>query len=161
MSDNPSFDEQADADAEVAEPDSDAEGGQIPVWRQPIGAPQWMQILLGCLVAGLVAVLGTVSHRSFIGPFPAGVVLALAMTLSMAVWVRGMAGYKALIAAAVVWVLCVQVLSMEGAGGDVLLVSMSTPVAWPWLGYLWTYVGVVLFAVAAFLPSRWLRRREW
>ncbi|WP_235915412.1 DUF6113 family protein [Puerhibacterium puerhi] len=117
--------------------------------------------LLGVLVRTLLAVvlgavlgaLGTVTHLTTWLGLPAGLVLALALTASTAVLTRAWAGYGTLLAGAVGWLVAVQALSVQGPGGDVL-VPATVP------GLVWTYGGLVVWGVAAFLPRRWFAARR-
>ncbi|MCA5892397.1 DUF6113 family protein [Isoptericola sp. NEAU-Y5] len=106
------------------------------------------RVPLAALLGVTIGVLGTVAHRAEWGDLPVGIVLALAITLSAAVLCRAWAGMSTLLASGVGWVVAVQMLSVEGPGGDVLVPAQT-------VGLVWTYGGLVLFAVTAFLPRRW------
>ncbi|WP_343035819.1 DUF6113 family protein [Isoptericola sediminis] len=110
----------------------------LVVWR----------LLLGLLLGAVVGLIGTVGHRMLWGDLPVGPVLGLALTLSAAVLCRAWSGVGTLLACGAGWLVTVQVLAAEGPGGDVLVPADA-------IGYVWTYGGLVLFAVAAFLPRRW------
>jgi hypothetical protein len=96
----------------------------------------------------LIGVVGTVLHRSSV---PWGMVLCLTAVLSSTVLVRAWAGLPATAGYAVGWLAAVQVLSLTGPGGDVLVPGGDG------LGYVWGLGGMVVIGVAAFLPSRWFR----
>jgi Family of unknown function (DUF6113) len=96
----------------------------------------------------LIGMVGTVLHRSSV---PWGIALCLAAVLSAAVLVRGWAGLPAMVGYALGWLVAVQVLSLSGPGGDVLVPGSDL------LGYVWGLGGMVVIGVAAFLPSRWFR----
>ncbi|PFG42483.1 hypothetical protein ATJ88_1145 [Isoptericola jiangsuensis] len=106
------------------------------------------RVLLALLLGGAIGLVGTLTHRSTWGDLPAGLVLALVMTLATAVMCRAWTGIGALLAAGAGWLVVVQLLATDGPGGDVLVPADVT-------GYVWTYGGLLLFAVAAFLPARW------
>ncbi|ANC30915.1 DUF6113 family protein [Isoptericola dokdonensis] len=106
------------------------------------------RVLLALLLGAVIGLVGTVTHRSTWADLPVGLVLALVMTLATAVLCRAWTGTGALLAAGAGWLVTVQLLATDGPGGDVLVPADLT-------GYLWTYGGLVLFAVAAFLPRRW------
>ncbi|MCK0116869.1 DUF6113 family protein [Isoptericola sp. S6320L] len=104
--------------------------------------------VLALLLGAAVGVIGTVSHRSEWAGLPTGLALALLLTLSTAVLCRAWSGTVTLLTAGAGWLVAVQVLSSTGPGGDVLVPAQV-------VGYVWTYGGLLLFAVAAFLPRRW------
>jgi Family of unknown function (DUF6113) len=104
---------------------------------------------VGALALGvLIGAVGTVLHRSTV---PWGMALCLAVVLTSAVLVRAWAGLPGVLAYAVGWLTAVQVLSLAGPGGDVLVPAGDL------LGYFWGLGGMVVIGVAAFLPSRWFR----
>ncbi|WP_278236784.1 DUF6113 family protein [Isoptericola sp. AK164] len=113
-------------------------GVLLVVWR----------LVLGLLLGGVVGLIGTVGHRMAWWDLPLGLALALALTLSAAVLCRAWAGVGTLLACGAGWLVTVQLLAAEGPGGDVLVPADT-------VGYVWTYGGLLLFAVAAFLPRRW------
>jgi len=120
--------------------------------RAPARPGRWWRsaarALLAVVLGAVIGVLGTVAHRTQWDDLPVGVVLALAITLSTAVLCRAWAGVGPLLAAGVGWVVAVQVLSVAGPGGDVLVPAQA-------VGLVWTYGGLAMFAVAAFLPRSW------
>jgi len=95
-----------------------------------------------------IGLVGTVLHRSSV---PWGLVLCLAAVASSTVLVRAWAGLPAVVGYALGWLAAVQVLSLTGPGGDVLVPGSDV------LGYVWGLGGMVVIGVAAFLPSRWFR----
>ncbi|GAA2726994.1 DUF6113 family protein [Cellulomonas aerilata] len=104
---------------------------------------------VGALALGvLIGTIGTVLHRS--AP-PWGMALCLAAVLSSTVLVRAWAGLPAVACYAVGWLVAVQVLSLSGPGGDVLVPAGDR------LGYVWGLGGMVVVGVAVFLPTRWFR----
>lgn len=117
---------------------------RVPVWSWPAVA------VLGALV-GLV---GTFSHRA---SFPWGLVLALAAVVAVGVLARALTGWIGLLVAAGAWVLTVQVLAGVGPGGDVLIPAHGVPHVWA--GLVWSYGGVVAFALAMLAPRRWFVER--
>jgi hypothetical protein len=112
------------------------------------GARVLARTLLAVVLGATVGVLGTVAHRATWQDLPAGIALALAITLSSAVLSRAWAGVGTLLACGAGWVVAVQALALEGPGGDVLVPAQS-------VGLVWTYGGMALFLVAAFLPRAW------
>jgi hypothetical protein len=108
--------------------------------------------LLALVLGAVTGALGTVSHLTAWEGLPVGLVLALALTTSTAVLSRAWAGYGTLLAGAVGWLVAVQALSVEGPGGDVLVPATVE-------GLVWTYGGLLLWGVAAFLPRRWFAAR--
>lgn len=104
--------------------------------------------VLALLLGGAVGTIGTVAHRAEWAGLPTGVMLALLLTLSTAMLCRAWSGTVTLLTAGAGWLVVVQALSATGPGGDVLVPAQT-------VGYVWSYGGLVLFAVAAFLPRSW------
>lgn len=102
------------------------------------------------LIGVLVGAIGTVAHRWQFGDamIPLGIVLALLATVLAGVLARAWAGLLGLLGYGLGWAAVVQVLSLTGPGGDVLVPAQA-------VGYVWTYGGVVAIAVVAFLPRSW------
>ncbi|NMR19874.1 DUF6113 family protein [Cellulomonas fimi] len=101
------------------------------------------------LVLGvLVGAVGTVMQRAL--P-PVGVALCLALVVASCAVARAWAGLLGVAAYGVAWVVVVQVLSLTGPGGDVLIPAGQA------VGYAWIVGGMLMVAVAAFLPARWFR----
>ncbi|MGV8965897.1 MAG: DUF6113 family protein [Cellulomonas sp.] len=98
------------------------------------------------LLGGLVGAAGTVMHRAFM---PWGVAGCLALVVASAVLARAWAGLPGLAAYGIGWVVLVQVLSLTGPGGDVLIPAGQV------IGYVWIVGGMLMIAVAAFAPRRW------
>jgi len=111
------------------------------------------RVVLALALGAAVGVLGTVAHRTQWHDLPVGIVLALAITLSTAMLCRAWAGLGTLLAAGAGWVVAVQVLSVAGPGGDVLVPAQA-------VGLVWTYGGLAAFLVAAFLPRSWFTDRR-
>jgi hypothetical protein len=108
-----------------------------------------------CAVVGvIVGVVGTVAHRAqVLGlDLPLGLVLAMLAVLAAGVLSRAWGGLGGLLGYGIGWVAVVQLLSLEGPGGDVLV--PSEPV-----GYVWIYGGLVVVAAVAFLPRTWFSDR--
>ncbi|MDR7384235.1 hypothetical protein [Promicromonospora iranensis] len=103
-----------------------------------------LAVLLGVVMGGL----GTVVHRFGDESWYLGLVLALALTAAAGVLARAWAGYGTLLGFGVGWVAMVQALSLPGSGGDVVVPAGA-------LGMVWSYAGVAVLAVVAFLPSSW------
>lgn len=103
-----------------------------------------LAVLLGVVMGGL----GTVVHRFGDESWYLGLALALALTVAAGVLARAWAGYGTLLGFGVGWVAMVQALSLPGSGGDVVVPAGV-------LGMVWSYSGVAVLAVVAFLPSSW------
>jgi hypothetical protein len=121
-----------------------------PNANRPRLGPVVVRVLLAVALGLVIGALGTAVHRYGDEPWFPGLVLALALTTAAAVMCRAWAGYGALLAFGGGWVVAVQLMSLRGSGGDVLVPAGT-------LGLVWTYVGLVLLAVAAFLPASWFR----
>jgi hypothetical protein len=119
-----------------------------------------IRVVGSVVFAAVVAAIATASHRSFFGPVPIGLTVALLLTVGLGLTVRAWAGLRAMVAAAIAWVVVVQVLSLPRTEGDVLVMDPTANVAWPWAGVIFSYVGVVVFGVIAFLPRRLFSRSE-
>jgi uncharacterized protein DUF6113 len=107
-------------------------------------------VLLAAAAAGAVAaVLGTYAHLVVVGAgrWPVGLLLALALTASVALWVRslqllpGAAG--ALVAG---WLLVIVLAMSRRSEGDLLVVQNGRGLAW--LG-----LGTVVLVVALVVPA--------
>lgn len=98
------------------------------------------------LIGALIGLLGTVLHRS---AMPWGVVLALATVVSAGVLARAWGGYPGLLGYGIALIGIVQVLAMEGPGGDVLVPADQA------VGIVWVAGSAVGLAVPAFAPRRW------
>jgi hypothetical protein len=110
------------------------------------------RVLLAVVLGLVMGILGTVAHRATWLDLPAGLVLALALTLSAAVLCRAWSGMGTMLGAGAGWLVAVQVLSLSGPGGDVIVPAQA-------VGMVWTYAGLAMFVVAAFLPSSWFSDR--
>lgn len=107
-----------------------------------------MRTLLAVLLGVVMGGLGTVVHRFGDESWYLGLALALALTSAAGVLARAWAGYGTLLGFGVGWVAMVQALSLPGSGGDVVVPAGV-------LGTVWSYSGVAVLAVVAFLPSSW------
>lgn len=107
-----------------------------------------VRTLLAALLGVVMGGLGTVVHRFGDESWYLGLVLALALTAAAGVLARAWAGYGTLLGFGVGWVAMVQTLSLPGSGGDVVVPAGV-------LGMVWSYAGVAILAVVAFLPSSW------
>jgi hypothetical protein len=120
-------------------------------WVNSSGRPLGRTIvrtLLAVLLGVVMGALGTVVHRFGDESWYLGLVLALALTAAAGVLARAWAGYGTLLGYGVGWVAMVQALSLPGSGGDVVVPAGV-------LGMVWSYAGVAVLAVVAFLPSSW------
>jgi hypothetical protein len=121
------------------------------VWVNSLGRPLGRTIVRTLLAVALGVVmggLGTVVHRYGDESWYLGLLLAFALTAAGAVLARAWAGYGALLGFGVGWVAIVQALSLPGSGGDVVVPAGT-------LGMVWSYAGVAVLAVVAFLPASW------
>lgn len=104
---------------------------------------RWLALFL---LGGVIGAAGTVLHRAWM---PWGVVACLALVLASAVLARAWVGLTGLLVYGIAWVVVVQVLSLTGPGGDVLIPAGQI------VGYAWILGGLVMMAVAAFAPRAW------
>jgi hypothetical protein len=118
-----------------------------------------LRLLLAAALGVAVAALGTATHRTLWNDLPVGLVIALALTVSTSLVCRAWAGLATLAAAAAGWVLTVQVMAVPGAGGDVLVTDPAANIPFAWASVAWTWGGILLIGVVAFLPGRWFARR--
>jgi hypothetical protein len=107
-----------------------------------------VRTLLAAALGVVMGGLGTVVHRFGHESWYLGLFLAFALTAAAAVLARAWAGYGTLLGFGVGWVAIVQALSLPGSGGDVVVPAGM-------LGMVWSYAGVAVVAVVAFLPSSW------
>ena len=117
------------------------------------------RMLLAAALGVAVAALGTATHRTLWSGLPVGLVIALALTVSTALLCRAWSGLATLAAAGIGWLLAVQVMSVPGAGGDVLVTDPGALIPVAWASVAWTWGGILLIGVVAFLPARWFARR--
>ena|GEM_PF-1813320 len=117
------------------------------------------RVLLAAALGTVVALLGSATHRTLWHDLPLGLVIALALTLSTAVLCRAWAGLSTLTAAGLAWLVVVQLISLPGRGGDVIVTDPGAAIPWAWAGVAWSYAGIILFGVVAFLPRRWFAAR--
>lgn len=104
-----------------------------------------LRVLAAVPVGILVGLVGTFMHRSV---EPLGLVLALATVLAAGMFTRANGGLWGAVAYTVTWAVVVQVLSLEGPGGDVIVPAAT-------VGYVWTYGGLVAALAPLLLPARW------
>jgi hypothetical protein len=114
--------------------------------------------LVCALIGVIVGLVGTVAHRAtplgiaLPGGFGLGFVLALITVLAAGILSRAWGGMAGLLGYGIGWVVVVQLLSLQGPGGDVLVPSQP-------VGYAWIYGGLVVVAAVAFLPRSWFSER--
>ena len=140
--------------------------GTVPVQESPGTAPARgglgavvLRMLLAAALGAVVALLGAATHRTLWHDLPLGLVIALALTLSVAVLCRAWAGLPTLTAAGLAWLVAAQLVSLPGRGGDVIITDPGVDLPWAWAGVAWSYAGIVLFGIVAFLPRRWFTPR--
>ena len=114
---------------------------------RPVGRTIVRTLLAAALGVGMGA-LGPVVHRYGADSLYHGLILGFALTAAAGVLARAWAGYGTLLGYGVGWVAIVQALSLPGSGGDVVVPAGV-------LGMVWSYAGVAILAVVAFLPSSW------
>lgn len=112
------------------------------------------RVLLAVLLGAVVGTVGTVAHRTQLGDagLPVGLVLALLVTVVAGVLVRAWTGWGGLLGYGAGWVAAVQLLSLRGPGGDVLVPAGT-------VGLVWAYGGLVAVGIVAFLPRSWFSER--
>lgn len=107
-------------------------------------------VLFGLVLGLVVGALGTAVHRSY--P-PAGIILALAATASLAVATRSLMGWSGLLSAVIGWAALVQFLALGRPTGDVLIAGDP-------LGYSWLLGGILALFVGLLLPATLFRRPD-
>ena len=101
---------------------------------------------LAIVVLGLVVgLLGTFIFRSVA---PWGLVIAFAMVTGASIFARAWIGGAGVPCFGIGWIIAVQVLSLKGPGGDIVVPAHT-------LGYLWVFGGLVFVLLAAFAPRSW------
>jgi hypothetical protein len=122
--------------------------------------------VFGLVAGALVGAFGTAIHRTIWGSFslfgldsgvPIGLLIALALTLSAALFIRAAAGFNTFAAFGLGWIVAVQLLAMQHSGGDVLIVDPRENIRWASAGLVWVYLGAGLLVLTALLPPRWFR----
>lgn len=121
-----------------------------PHENRPRLGPVILRVLLAVALGLVIGALGTTVHRYGDESWYSGMVLALAVTVAAAIMSRAWSGYSALLAFAGGWIVAVQLMSLRGSGGDVIVPAGT-------LGLIWNYAGVGLLGAAAFLPGSWFR----
>ena len=112
--------------------------------------------MIAALLLGLLlGAVGTTLHRTIRLNLPLGLLISLAMTLSAAVWMRAWRGLPALLGFGLGWIVAVELMSLTGPGGDMIVVEPTSDVAWASAGTIWNYLGIALIVLVAFLPMRW------
>jgi hypothetical protein len=137
------------------------------------------RIIAALLLGLLIGAVGTAIHRTTLAtglgfeqlPFPPtywgatfaeylmflplGLLFALLLTASAALLMRSWVRLPSLAAFAVGWVVAVELLSLVGPGGDVLVLDPSANVPVRHAGVLWTYLGIGVIVLTMLLPRRW------
>ncbi|QAY70320.1 hypothetical protein [Xylanimonas protaetiae] len=138
------------------------DGAPAPSFTPPepagAGRTAW-RVVLAVALGVAVAALGTATHRTLWNDLPVGLVIALALTTSTALLCRAWSGLTTLAAAAAGWVVTAWLASLPGAGGDVLVADPGAAIPVAWASIAWTWGGILLIGVVAFLPRRWFERR--
>ncbi|QAY62018.1 hypothetical protein ET495_00460 [Xylanimonas allomyrinae] len=138
--------------------DAELPAPSAPAARPGVGGTV-LRMALALALGLALGALGTATHRTLWHGLPLGLAIALALTASTGVLCRAWAGLGTLAAAGVGWIAAVQVLSLQGQGGDVLVTDPGASLPVAWAGIVWTYGGVALLGAVAFLPRRWFARR--
>lgn len=115
----------------------------MPARRRPGVTILWY--LCALATGALVGLVGTASHRQWM---PWILLLALVCVGVAAVFVRAWLGWGGLVSYGVGWLVTVQVLGLEGPGGDIVLPAQTSTFAWM-IG------GAVMIGLAAFAPRKW------
>lgn len=98
----------------------------------------------------LVALLGTAVHRAY-DPF--GVVLAIVAVFISATMVRAWLGLVGVGIFGGLFLVLMQILAMEGPGGDILMPA-------DYLTYVWLAGGILAVGAACFTPRKWFSEQE-
>lgn len=117
----------------------------------PLTRPPLLRCL-GVLVLG--AVLGLLGSFMFRSIAPWGLVLACATLLAAGVLARSWAQAAGVVSFALGWLVTVQILALEGPGGDVVIPAQS-------IAYVWVYGGIVFILAALVLPRAWFSDAEF
>lgn len=107
---------------------------------------------LGVLVLG--AVIGLIGSFMFRSASPWGLVVACAALVTTAVLARSWAHTAGVVCLGLGWIVMVQILALEGPGGDVVIPAQP-------ISYVWVYGGVVFILAALVLPKSWFRDDEF
>lgn len=105
-----------------------------------------VEVLVSALLGAIVAVVGSIAHRSY--P-PIGVVLSVLLVLMATVFVRTWSGWTGVVAFAVPFAALTYIFTREGPGGSLLIAPDG-------LGYGWLYGGAGAVVIACLLPARML-----
>lgn len=108
-----------------------------------------IEYLTAFMLGGLIALVGTAVHRQW---QPIMLLAALLVVLSGAIMMRAFSGMIAVGIYGVAWFVVVQILSLVGPGGDVLLPGQI-------LSYVWLIGGLVMITIASFAPRKWFSER--
>ncbi len=110
--------------------------------------------LLRCLgIVVLGAVIGLIGSFMYRSVPPWGLVLSCATLLAAAVLARAWGQTAGVISLGLGWVIMVQILALEGPGGDVVIASQA-------IGYVWVFGGVVFVLAALLAPRSWFQDDE-
>lgn len=108
-----------------------------------------IEYLTALVLGGFIGLVGTAVHRQW---QPIMLIAALLVVLSGGIMMRAFSGMIAVGVYGAAWFVVVQVLSLEGPGGDVLLPGQM-------LSYFWLIGGLVMLVVASFTPRSWFSER--
>lgn len=103
---------------------------------------------LGIVVLG--AIIGLIGSFMFRSVAPLGLILACATLLSAALLARSWAHTAGVISLGLGWIAMVQILALEGPGGDIVITAQP-------IGYIWGFGGVVFILVALLAPRAWFQ----
>jgi hypothetical protein len=104
-----------------------------------------LEYLFGALFGVFVAVLGTSVHRAY-APF--ALIFVLIAVLICAVMMRAWLGLGGIAAFGIGWLVAVQVFTLEGPGGDIVLPAQYQT-------YVWLVGGLFMLGLACFTPRKW------
>lgn len=99
-------------------------------------------------VGVLTGLAGTLMHRWHAGDLPVGMALALLTVLVGGVLARAAADGAGLLLTGLAGLVTVQVLTLAGPGGDVVVTDQA-------LSYVWLLGQPLVTAAAALAPRRW------
>ncbi len=113
--------------------------------------PPWFRCF-GIVVLGVV--IGLIGSLMFRSVPPWGLVVSCATLLSASVLARAWAQAPGVISLGLGWVVMVQIMALEGPGGDVIIPADP-------IGYVWVFGGVVFVLAAMLAPRSWFRDDEF
>ncbi|MCL2594934.1 MAG: hypothetical protein FWD83_05390 [Promicromonosporaceae bacterium] len=124
-----------------------------------------LRMALSALLGLAVGALGVAIHRTLweidfvqVTNFPGGLAIGLVLVVSTALLCRALGGMPTFIAGGVALMAAVWILSLPGAGGDVLVADPSSDIPVAWAGAAWSFGSAIAWVLIACLPRRWFAR---